>query len=305
MLYFDHDTSAADDDKIVVLRDEHGGAAVDAYWTILERIYKDETDLVFGKNQVQTKALTRRLGLGFDDLQTYISAFFDIGLLEDVATDEQRSEGICVLHSKRASDNIAAYNERKETARRNGSKGGRKPKANRTLTKSVSNREPTANQDLTQPKTNKRKVKEKKRERVERIDAPHAQILDASDHISTGSPDQGFEPPSLDEVRAYFSANCLKGDPELYYATYDAKGWVDGSGFPIVKWTSQALKWSKRQVEFDAERTARGEPTTDEAKWKPASNEDPEEAYERERRRYAELYGEEALAEYDRERGLA
>ena len=116
---------------------------------------------------------------------------------------------------------------------------------------------------------------------------------------------EGTELPTVEEVRAYFQANCLRGDPELFHATYDAKGWVDGSGFPIVSWRSQAIRWSKRQVGIDAERAARGEPTAEEAKWKPASNEDPEEAYERERRRYAELYGEEALAEYDRERGLA
>ena len=281
MLYFDHDTSAADDDKIVVLRDEHGGAAVDAYWTVLERIYRDETDLVFGKNQVQTKALTRRLGLGFDELQTYISAFFDIGLLEDVATDEQRSEGICVLHSKRASDNIAAYNERKETARRNGSKGGRKPKANRTLTKSASDRKPTANQDLTQPKTNKRKEKEKKRG-VEGDSARRAS--------SPASPepqrDAQIDPPTLDEVRAYFGANSLRGDPDAFFDFYESQGWRKSNGLPIASWTSQAKQWHRGQVERDAERSAKGEPTAEEARWKPAASADPKAEADRAQAEY-------------------
>lgn len=101
-----------------------------------------------------------------------------------------------------------------------------------------------------------------------------------------GEETNGFNPPTLGEVRAYFDANCLRGDPELFYATYDAKGWVDGSGFPIVKWTSQALKWSKRQVEYDAERTARGEPTVEEAKWRPANAD-------------AERRAEDAQAEYE------
>ena len=67
---------------------------------------------------------------------------------------------------------------------------------------------------------------------------------------------QGEDPPTLDDVRAYFQANCLRGDPELFWATYDAKGWLDGNGFPITRWTSQALKWSRMQVERDADKPA-------------------------------------------------
>lgn len=67
---------------------------------------------------------------------------------------------------------------------------------------------------------------------------------------------QGEEPPTLDDVRAYFQANCLRGDPDLFWATYDAKGWVDGNGFPVTRWTSQALKWSRMQVERDADKPA-------------------------------------------------
>lgn len=63
---------------------------------------------------------------------------------------------------------------------------------------------------------------------------------------------QGEEPPTLEEVRAYFETNCLRGDPDLFWANYDAKGWVDGNGFAISRWTSQALKWSRMQVERDA-----------------------------------------------------
>lgn len=67
---------------------------------------------------------------------------------------------------------------------------------------------------------------------------------------------QGEDPPTLDDVRAYFQANCLRGDPDLFWATYDAKGWLDGNGFPITRWTSQALKWSRMQVERDADKPA-------------------------------------------------
>lgn len=47
MLYFSHDTKASVDEKIMQLRLEFGGAAVDAYWYLVERIYEKETKLVF------------------------------------------------------------------------------------------------------------------------------------------------------------------------------------------------------------------------------------------------------------------
>ena len=63
---------------------------------------------------------------------------------------------------------------------------------------------------------------------------------------------EGADPPTLDEARAYFAANLLRGDPELFWATYEATGWLDGNGRPIVSWTAQALRWSRRQVAMDA-----------------------------------------------------
>jgi len=53
----------------------------------------------------------------------------------------------------------------------------------------------------------------------------------------------GCAPPSLEEVKAYFEANGLMGDPEAFYATYDSQGWVKGNGMPVHSWTSLALKW--------------------------------------------------------------
>lgn len=82
---------------------------------------------------------------------------------------------------------------------------------------------------------------------------PHSLIPNS--HI----PQEGVqweEPPTLEDVRAYFQANCLRGDPDFFWATYDAKGWVDGNGFPVTRWTSQALKWSRMQVERDADKPA-------------------------------------------------
>ena len=151
MRYFDHDTSASDDDKIMALRIECGGAAVDAYWAVLELMYRDETDLVFSENQPKTKALTHRLCVGFDQLRTWVSAMVSVGLLEVVSATENDVENSTVYRSPRAASNIENYSAKKETARQNGKKGGRKPKANRTLTESVPKPKPNGNRRLTEP----------------------------------------------------------------------------------------------------------------------------------------------------------
>lgn len=129
MMYFDHSTDAGSDDKIIALRLECGGAAVDAYWCAVEQIYRDETALdVFGNRHVK-RALCHRLNVNEETLENWFSSMVEIGLLEiDV-------ENTSAVISKRAKENIASYHEKCETARQNGKKGGRKPtrkpKANR------------------------------------------------------------------------------------------------------------------------------------------------------------------------------
>lgn len=54
-------------------------------------------------------------------------------------------------------------------------------------------------------------------------------------------------PKSLDEVIRYFSANCLKGNPERFYYTYRSKGWVDGAGIPVRDWRAKAQLWSSNE----------------------------------------------------------
>ena len=51
-------------------------------------------------------------------------------------------------------------------------------------------------------------------------------------------------PPTLEEVKAYFRGNLLKGDPEKFYYTYQPGGWVDKAGIPIRDWKGKARHWS-------------------------------------------------------------
>ena len=136
---------------------------------------------------------------------------------------------------------------RAEAGRNGGSKQASKREANdqakrkQNGSKQASKREANdqANDEQTRPET------ESKRASYQDSPSP-------SYSLSPQEGVQGEEPPTLDEVRAYFEANCLRGDPELFWSTYTATGWVDGTGRRIVSWTAQALRWSRRQVAMDA-----------------------------------------------------
>ena len=90
---------------------------------------------------------------------------------------------------------------------------------------------------------------------------------------------QGEEPPTLDEVRAYFQANCLRGDPEEFFDHYAAQGWVRGNGLPVEDWSAQARKWSRDQVRIDHDREASGKAPSSQqtAKWEPVRRKTPEQ----------------------------
>lgn len=77
----------------------------------------------------------------------------------------------------------------------------------------------------------------------------------------------------MEDVEAYFAANCLRGDPRQFFDHYAAQGWTLPSGLPVTDVWALARNWSRKQVGFDADRKARGGQTSQEveraAVWKP------------------------------------
>ena len=59
-----------------------------------------------------------------------------------------------------------------------------------------------------------------------------------------------FVPPTLEQVRAYFSENTLKGNPDEFFFYYDKVGWKTDKGASIKKWESAAQGWSIREGKF-------------------------------------------------------
>lgn len=174
-------------------------------------------------------------------------------------------------------------NSRKKAV--SGSKGGK--------------RTPKQTAKQTAKQNGKQTAKQTDKQNEEKTESERASYQDSSSSSYSYSPssstqgdsqvDTGMETPSLEEVKAYFSANCLRGDPELFWATYAAKGWVDGSGMPIINWTAQALRWSRRQVGMDADKP----PDSREGpKWTPAKTVPSDEDIERMRAEVERLEGE-------------
>lgn len=101
--------------------------------------------------------------------------------------------------------------------------------------------------------------------------------INPSDCENEGGVGAGFVPPTLEEVEAYFAANCLRGSASKFFDYYESNGWTR-QGFPIAKWEPVARIWSDRERGYDAERKARGGQTSQgverAAVWKPAESED-------------------------------
>lgn len=100
---------------------------------------------------------------------------------------------------------------------------------------------------------------------------------------------EGFEPPTAEEVAAYFGANCLNGDPQAFFDFYASQGWRKSNGMPISDWQPQARQWHRRQRELDAEARSRGKPTASEVEAATfRRTRTPEEALAEQERRWRE-----------------
>lgn len=76
-----------------------------------------------------------------------------------------------------------------------------------------------------------------------------------------GGDADGFAPPTLDECRAYFAANCISGDPDKFWAHYESQGWIRSNGMPVASLKAAAMLWNGNQKRLDAEVHASGKPT--------------------------------------------
>lgn len=154
MRYFDHDVTASMDTKIFELRLLCGGAAVDAYWYLLERIYMDEKPLR-KDNASAMQVHSHCLCTDRQTLMQWIDSMVSIGLfVEYDETDE--------IHSIRAFNNIEEYHEKAEKRSSAAKKRWDSCKSNANAMQVHSKCNASAMQDDSSCNANKRKEKKRK-----------------------------------------------------------------------------------------------------------------------------------------------
>ena len=109
MLYFDHSTGAANDPKIMQLRLECGGAAVDAYWYFIEQMHRDEQPLCVGNANVM-RVHCHTLCTDVSTLEKWVEAMVEIDLFE---YDESGD----FIMSERTMANVEKYQAKQQKAR--------------------------------------------------------------------------------------------------------------------------------------------------------------------------------------------
>ena len=52
-----------------------------------------------------------------------------------------------------------------------------------------------------------------------------------------------FVPPTLDEVKAYCEQRKNNVDPVRFWEFFDASGWIDSNGKPVLSWKQKIITW--------------------------------------------------------------
>lgn len=175
-------------------------------------------------------------------------------------TDAQRMAITMIMPVLENSRAKSAAGRKGGLSRGSAASGAESKRASKTESKSAS-------------KTDSKRASEEEKEGEEELGV----WINPSGCENRGGGGAEFVPPTLEEVEAYFAANCLRGSARKFYDYYEANGWTR-QGFPIAKWEPVARSWSDRERGYDAERKARGGQTSQEveraAVWQPAKTDD-------------------------------
>lgn len=56
--------------------------------------------------------------------------------------------------------------------------------------------------------------------------------------------------PTIIEVREYWRAEGLKGDPSSFFDHFESNGWKVSGKAPMKDWKAAARNWSRREKQF-------------------------------------------------------
>lgn len=95
------------------------------------------------------------------------------------------------------------------------------------------------------------------------------ELLSAQLVSKKDKPTRGFRPPTLEEVAEHCRERNNGIDPEAFMAHYNANGWVQGRGKPVINWKACIITWERRDAKEKKKKGSRVMTPEEGANWNP------------------------------------
>ena len=130
---------------------------------------------------------------------------------------------------------IESYSHTVEKNSVNGKKGGRPVKTQKT-------------QWVFQKATESQKSQDKEKDKDKEEDKDKKKMNKRKN--------QPFSPPTLEEVKAYCKERNSCVNPKRFFDYFEAGGWVDGKGNPVLNWKQKLITWETHSNAVQPKETA-------------------------------------------------
>ena len=210
--YFSHDCNARNDEKILMLRSEHGWEGYGIYWALIETMYEStDTKLCHAK----LKGISLCYNIDITLLQSVINTAITESLF---VSDGEKFWSESLLQRKQI---FLDSREKKSLA---GIKGmGKRWKNQQNSEKNNTVITPLyQNDNIDITLYNKGKEKERK-----------GKVKESSIFI----------PPTLDEIKTYIAEKKYSTDPLSFYNYFSEGNWIDSKGNKVKNWKQKLITW--------------------------------------------------------------
>ncbi|QTU84932.1 DUF4373 domain-containing protein [Xiamenia xianingshaonis] len=222
MEWFKHDSDASTDGRISVLRMQHGSVAVDAYWYVLEQIYKYErpfsvrladADAGSARYSDSMRVLCGCMQVPCEDMEALMRSMCELGLMGVVGDDP------CLqVTSRRAEEALLAASAKSKAASEAAKTRWSKDDSDANACKRTANAKQLKTKDCKTEDLNTRDSGARLRPR--------------------------FTPPTVEEVAAYAAERGYAIDAERFVNFYESKGWMVGKN-KMAKWKAAVANWAR------------------------------------------------------------
>lgn len=222
MEWFKHDTDASTDGRLSVLRMQYGSVAVDAYWYVLEQIYKYERPFCMDVADADSeradytdsmRVLCGCMQTDCAEMAMLMRAMCELGLMRLIVGDAGTS-----VMSQRAEEALSAANAKSKAA----------SEAAKTRWSKAESTAGAVQGDAVAMRTDRDyKTKDYKTE-----------------DLDNGARKARFTPPTVEEVAAYAKEKGYSIDAERFVNFYESKNWMIGKN-KMAKWKAAVANWAK------------------------------------------------------------